>query len=238
MWVGFLFAAGLIRAEPPALLASAVGKYSADAERWAYTQTSINRGRDGKVDKELAVRFDPSQPFDLQWTPLSIDGKPATEHQIAKYRADQEKRRKERPALGELLDLNRATAVEETPQTITYEVPLIKTGNLRLPPEKFRVTAVVDKASGTLDSVAVRLREALRVKLIFKLKSGEADIRFATVDPKFAPTIASLRAEGSGSVFFVKLGGNYAATRADFRRVKPYSERLQVKLAPLQFLDY
>jgi hypothetical protein len=34
------------------------------------------------------------------------------------------------------------------------------------------------------------------------------------------------------------VGGNYSATRTDFKRVKPYSERFSVKLPPMKFLDY
>ena len=48
----------------------------------------------------------------------------------------------------------------------------------------------------------------------------------------------ALNAEGSGSILFVKVGGSYAATRTDFKRVTPYAERLKVKLGEMKFLDY
>jgi hypothetical protein len=137
-----------------------------------------------------------------------------------------------------LLDLDKAVVIEETPATVTYEVPLSKNDNLRLPPEKFRVTARVSKDRHVLENVSVRLREAMRMALLLKLKSGEADLEFNVIDPQFASPITALRANGEGSVLFVKVGRNYSATRADFKRVKPYSERFTVKLAPLQFLDY
>lgn len=222
----------------PALLEIAIKHYAADAERWAYTQTEIVKDSTGKRDKETVVRYDPSQPFDEQWTPLKMDGKEPTEKQIRKYRDAKAKNRKNRRSLGELLDLNKAVVVEDTPAAVTYEVALIKDGNQRLPPDKFRVTARVNKTTQAFEHVGVRLREAMRMALIFKLKSGEADLNFATIDPQFAPPMTGLHAEGEGSVFFVKVGGNYAVTRADFKRVKPYSERFKVKLAPMQFLDY
>ena len=225
-------------AGPPPLLAAAVGKSAADADRWAYTQTVVNRDRDGRVKEELVVRYDPSQPFELQWTPLSIDGRPPTEHQLRKYRQDHEQRRKQRRTLGELLDLAKATEVGATAGTVTYEVPLSPNDNLRLPPEKFRVTVRVDRERQTLENVAVRLRAALRVALVLKLKSGEADLDFATVDPQFAPPITALNAEGEGTILFIKVGGSYAATRTDFRRVTPYAERFKVKLGEMKFLDY
>jgi len=226
------------RAVVPSLLQAAVDNYGRDAERWAYTQTIVSKDRKGRIEEELVVRNDPSQPYDVQWTVLKVDGKDPTERQVEKYRREHDKRRKNRRSLGELLDLARATVVEETPTVVIYEIPLIKNDNQRLPPEKFRVTARVNKARQAFENVGVRLREALRMALVVKLKSGEADLHFDVVDPQFAPPITSLRADGEGSVLFVKVGGNYSATRTDFKRVKPYSERFTVKLAPLQLLDF
>ena len=128
--------------------------------------------------------------------------------------------------------------LEETEATVTYEVPLVKNDNQRLPPEKFRVTARVNKERQAFENVAVRLREAMRLKLIVKLKSGEADLEFTDVDPRFAPPITALRADGEGTILFVRVGGNYAATRKDFKRVTPYGERFKVKLGEMKFLDY
>lgn len=234
----FIITAGFAHAAAPALLQAAVDNYAKDVERWAYTQTIVSKDRKGKVEEELVVRNDPSQPYEVQWTILKIDGKDPTGHQIEKYRREHDKRRKSRRSLGELLDLEKASVIGETPTAITYEVPLIKNDNQRLPPEKFRVTARVNKERQAFEKVGVRLREAMRMALVLKLKSGEADLDFDVVDPQFGPPITSLRADGEGSILFVKVGGNYSATRTDFKRVKPYSERFTVKLAPLQFLDF
>lgn len=234
----FLFPVTLLRAEVPALLQAAVDNYAKDAERWAYTQTIVSKDRKGKVEEELVVRNDPSQPYEIQWTILKIDGREPTGRQVEKYRKEHDKRRKSRRSLGELLDLEKASVIDETPVVVTYEVPLIKNDNQRLPPEKFRVTARVNKEHRSFENVGVRLREAMRMALVLKLKSGEADLNFDVVDPQFASAITSLRADGEGSILFVKVGGNYSATRTDFKRVKPYSERFTVKLAPLQLLDF
>lgn len=226
------------RADVPPLLQSAIKNYTADAEHWAYTQTIISKDRKGEIEEVVVVRNDPSQPFDVQWTPLIINGKQPTDHQVEKYRKDHRKRRESRRPLGELLNLERAVVAEETATTITYEVPLIKNDNQRLPPEKFRVTARINRERQAFENIGVRLREATRLALVLKLKSGEADMDFAVIDPQFAPAISALRADGEGTILFVKVGGNYSATRTDFKRVKPYSERMSVKLAPLQFLDF
>lgn len=229
--------AALVAGTPP-LLAEAIRKSALDGERWAYTQTVVNKDRTGKVKGETVERYDPSQPYEGQWTPLQLDGKTPTERQIKRLREEHAKRRKNRRSLGELLDLAKATVEEETAITVTYEVPLIKNGNQRLPPDKFRVTARVNKERQAIESVTVRLREPMRVGLILKLKSGEADLDFTSVDPQYVPPITALHADGEGSIFFVKVGGNYAATRTDFKRVTPYSERFKVKLGELKFLDY
>ena len=56
------------------------------------------------------------------------------------------------------------------------------------------------------------------VALIVKLKSGEADLDFTTIDPRYAPQITGLHADGEGSILFVRVGGNYTSTRGDFKR--------------------
>jgi hypothetical protein len=190
------------------------------------------------VKDETVVRYDPSQPYDVQWTPLKVDGKEPTERQIKKLREEHTKRRQSRRTLGELLDLAQATVVEETAATVTYEVPLVKSDNMRLPPDKFRVTARVNREQQAFENVAVRLREAFRLMMVLKLNAGEGDMDFTSIDPKYAPPITALRANGEGSILFVPVGGNYSSTRTDFKRVTPYSERFKVKLAPMKFLDY
>jgi hypothetical protein len=227
-----------IPAGTPPLLAEAIRKSSLDGERWAYTQTTVSKDRDGAVKDETIIRYDPSRPYGEQWTPLKLDGKAPTEKQIKNLRAEHDKRRQSRRSLGELLDLALATVVEETAATVTYEVPLIRTDNQRLPPDKFRVTARVHKGRQAFENVAVRLREAFRLMMVLKLNAGEGDMDFTLIDPQFAPPITALRANGEGSILFVPVGGNYASTRTDFQRVTPYSERFKVKLAPMKFLDY
>ncbi len=224
--------------ESRSLLAEAIKKSALDAGCWAYTQTVVTKDRLGNVKEEVVVRYDPSRPAGEQWTPLKIDGDEPTEQQVRKLRQDHEKRHQNRRALGELLDFEKSTVMEENATTITYEVPLLSNDNQRLPPEKFRVTARVNKERRAFENVAVRLREAWSVAFIVNLKSGEGDMDFATVDPQYAPPITALRAAGEGSVLFIKLGSSYSATRADFKRVQPWSEELPGKTAPLKFLDY
>jgi len=248
--VATLLLACPLRADVPRPLQDALQKLAQDTDRWAYTQTLIEKDGDGKTKRETVVRFDPSRPYAEQYQPLKVDGKPPGDSVIRKYRAQGEKRgvrldREERegpdpkrPTVGELMDLDRATVAEETSTSITYAVPLKKEGNNRFPPEKFLVTARVSKERGAFENVAVKLREPLRQKLVLNIKSGEGSIDFAPVDPKYPPQMTTIRGGGSGSIFFVPIGRYYELKREEFKRVKPYGDRFQVTIGPLKAIDF
>jgi hypothetical protein len=140
--------------------------------------------------------------------------------------------------LGELVDLDHATVVDETDQIVTYEVPLRKDNNQRFPPEKFQVRARVNKATRSIENVAVLLREPLRTKLILKIKSGTASLDFATVDAKYPPQLTSIEGDASASILFVSVGGGFDLKRTDYRRVKPYGDKFDVQIGPLKALDF
>ena len=143
-----------------------------------------------------------------------------------------------RKSLGELMDLGHATVAAETPASVTYEVPLKKEGNNRLPPDKFLVTVQVEKARGVFENIAVKVRAPFRQVLVVKIKSGEGALVFTTVDPRFSPVLTSLRGGGTGSIFFIPVGRTYELRREAFQRVKPYAERFGVQIGPLKSLDY
>jgi hypothetical protein len=249
-----LFAAALaaapLRAEMPFLLDQAVGKFAQEVDRWAYTETVVEKDDKGAVVGGAVVRFDPSKPYAEQYTPLAVDGKAPTDRQFKKYRKQGEKRAERhdkaeregttsvRKSLGELMDLEHATVAAETPQSVTYEVPLKKEGNNRLPPEKFLVTARVGKEHGTFENIAVKLRSPMRAVLVVKIKSGEGSLEFATVDPKYPPVLQSIRGGGTGSILFVPVGRTFELRREAFQRVKPYAERFGVEVGPLKALDF
>ncbi len=238
-----------LRAETPPLLEAAVKKFFADYDRWAFTQNIVERDEKGKVVNEAVVRFDPSQPYEKQYTPLLIDGKAPTEKQLKKYRKQGEKRgdraekaekegKEVRQSLGELMDIGRATVSADDGKSVTFEVPLKKEGNKRLPPEKFLVLVKVGKESQAFESVTVELREAMRAALIVKVKKGSARLTFAVVDPQFAPALVAVHGGLSGSVMFVSVGRDYDMKLTDFKRVKPYAERFGVQYGPLKALDF
>lgn len=253
MIISLLAATVSARAAVPQILQDALKKLSVDTDRWAYTQTAIQKDDKGKTKSEVVLRFDPSKPYAEQYTPLKIDGKVPSDSQVRKYRRQGERRGEriergeatgvvesssQRKSLGELMDLEKATVAEENEKTITYEVPLKKEGNDRLPPEKFRVTARLSKELRALENVSATLRAPLREKLILKLSSGEGHIEFTTVDPKHPPQLTEIRGSGSGSILFVPIGRSYELRREDYKRVKPYGDRFDVQIGTLKAIDF
>lgn len=228
------------------VLVGAVKKYTADVNRWAYTQSSIMRDDKGKTKSEIVVRFDPSEPPEKRWTPILIDGKPPSSRDLNRYRRRGTQAHAEsdvpgtrrRYALGELIQFEGVKVVSEDAKQYVFEIPLRKENNNRFPPEKFLVLARVNKEAQTLAAVEVRLREAFRQKLVVKVKSGEGTLDFETVDPQFAPTLTSIRGDATVSVVFVNVGGAYELKRKDFKRVTPYDDRFEVQIGEMKALDF
>ena len=252
-WPGVLFVAALLphlHGAVPPLLEGALGKVTADYDHWAYTQTTIEKNEKGKVLKQATVRFDPSKPYAEQFTPLEVDGQPPTAGDFKKYRRQGEKRGDRiaeaetegttppRKTLGELMDLEHARMINDSGDEVTFEVPLKKEGNNRLPPEKFQVLAHVSKQSGAFESIVAQLRSPLRAEVIVKIKSGVGRLEFATIDPRYAPALAAISGSGAGSIMFVPVGRSYELKRSDYQRVKPFSNKFQVKMGPLKSLDF
>ncbi|HEX3728704.1 MAG TPA: hypothetical protein VHV47_02790, partial [Opitutaceae bacterium] len=124
-WILVFLAAAVVRADPPPLLSQALQKVADDREHWAYTQTATWRDGKDRVLNTTVVRVDPSKPYDEQFVPLNVNGKPPTEAEIQKYRAMGDRHGKAlekaenegRPppgrSLGDLVKLDQATVVAE-----------------------------------------------------------------------------------------------------------------------------
>lgn len=242
-----------VSAAVPALLDEALQKVLRDTDRWAFTQTSVEQDAKGKVLKRAVVRFDPSKPYVEQYTPILINGKVPEADDLKKYRRRGEKRGQKiekaeregaestqgnRQTLGELMDLENATVASETATTISYEVPLRKEGNKRLPPDKFLVLARVNKAGRAFERIEAKLREPMRTAVVVKIKSGEGSMDFQSVDPKFGPPPTELRGTGLYSILFVPGGRSYEASHTDFKRVTPYGDRFGVQIGTMKTIDF
>lgn len=96
----------------------------------------------------------------------------------------------------------------------------------------------VSKELHTLANVTIRVRSPFRVKVIAKINTGEFGMDFASVDPRFAPPLTALHGDLAASMLFMKVSAKVEMKRSDFRRVKPYNDRFQVKVGPLQFVSF
>jgi hypothetical protein len=244
--------------EEVALFKEAVKNTTQDTEHWAYTETTIMKSTKGKVREETVVRFDPSKPWPDQYTPLKIEGKPPTERQLKKYRERGEKRgerlvRNAEPADATVpdkpaapkpergkkvtLDLDNPRVLKDEGDRLVYEAAL-KAATKDIPVEKFEVQVVVGKAARQVQHISLRVREAFRVKLVAKVKAGEASADFAVVDPKYGPVMVSATGSFGASLLFVPVSGIFTNTRTEWERVRPYNDRLKVRLGPLEVLDF
>lgn len=243
------------RAAAPAeigLLNEVLHRTAADYPRWAYTEHRLIRDEKGRVKSEVLVRFDPSQPYARQWTPLKVNGKEPSPRDLSKYRTMGERAAPADPAkpvppkpdlrrrvsLGELLDVPASSIASETATHFTFEIPLRKFGNERFPPEKFEVLARLLKEGQVLESITVRLRESFRSKLVVKVKSGGGTLEFAAVDPRHGPALVGVTGDASASMLFVSIGGSVNLTRTDLKRVKPFDERFEVQIGDLKAIDF
>jgi len=220
--------------------------------RWAFTEHRVFRDSKGRVKSEALLRHDPSKPYPEQWEPLKIDGRDPTDRERMRYRRRGEKSAESdspfgnvgnreassRRSLGELIELGRSSIASETATHLVFEVPLIKQGNERFPPEKFQVLTRVRKQDAVLENISVRLRESFRSRLVVKVKSGEGTLDFATVDPKRPPALVSIEGDAVASVFFVNIGGSMELKRTDLRHVKLFDERFDVQIGTLKAIDF
>lgn len=232
------------------LLNDVLHKSAGDFHRWAYTEHRVMRDDKGRIKSDTLLRYDPSKPYAEQWNPLKINGREPSERDRAKYRRRGEKSasegpmsggdsdRRRRPALGELIDLSKSFIATETATHLVYEVPLLKNGNERFPPEKFLVLVRVRKEGVLLENVAVRLRESFRAKLVVKVKSGEGSLDFGAVNPKYPPTLVAIEGDAVASVLFINVGGSMELKRTELKHVKPFDERFDVQIGTLKAIDF
>lgn len=243
-------------AEETQLFKDALKNTRQDMERWAYTERGVMKASKGRQRGETVVRFDPSRPYAEQYTPLQVEGRPPTEKDLKKYRERGEKRGERlaktaaaagiaAPAAPQLriggsrleLNVDRPLVALEEAEAITYEVPVA--GRRKdIPVEKFQILVRVNRSTGLVENVRLHLRESFRLKLVAKVKAGEASMDFRVVDPQYGPLPVRLTGDFGLSFLFMPLNATFERTRTEWQRVKPYDERFQVKVGPLEVLDF
>lgn len=239
------------------LLQEAMKKSAQEPERWAYTETRTMKLSKGTAKGETITRFDPSLPYAEQFTPIKIDGKEPTEKQRESYRKRGENRGKQVAKAAEAvrgnplpppptlrlsgnriaLDPMRASLFREEETRLVFEIP-VSGESKDIPLDRFQILVSVSKAERLVENIHVKVIDSFRVKLIAKVKAGEADFDFKVVDPKYGPLLAKMAGDLDVSVVFIPVNGAFLDERTDFKRVKPYDERFEVKVGPLKALDF
>jgi hypothetical protein len=245
-----------------ALFKAALKNTQQDTEHWAYTETMQKKiGVSGKLPGETVVRFDPSLPWPDQYTPLKVDGRAPSEKDLKKYRERGEKRGQQITRAAALAtdpttpgqpvappkakkkdvevkpDTDHPRIASEDGERLTYDVPLIS-NNKDVPVDKFEILVVVNRTTRQVEHATMRIKESFRMKVVAKVKAGEGSIDFTVVDPNYGPVMTSASGKFGASLLLVPVNATFASTRTDWKRVKPYNERLQVKIGPLELLDF
>ncbi len=229
------------RTATPPLLDEAIKKWIADEDHWAYTR-HLHVRNGSKPVEERVERYDPSQPDDLQWQLLEIGGKTPGPDQLKAWQRQKSrelKRTNEKP-LADYFDFEHAAVAEETADKVRYDVPLRKEAYRRIPLDKIGVSVVVSKDRRELQGLTAGLKETFRMAMgAAKVTNFGLDISFQSLDPKFTTQPAVIKVNGSARVaFFFKMGGDAEIGWSDFKRVKPYKDRFDVKIGDLKALDF
>ncbi len=239
-------------ADELALFRDALKNGEQDQDHWAYTETVTIRDKKGYINDETVVRYDPSKPYEEQYTPLKIDGKEPTPRQLRKYRQkgiDRGKavaKRAKDPAKAKQeeekdvsirLDVDHPLVRDAGEGKVTYEVP-ISAKKSPVPVDKVKIVAEVDRAARRLTHARMQILDSFRVKAVAKIKRGDMRAEFTMVDPAFPSVMTHVEGDIGASILLIPINASVTSERTDVRRVKAYDERFSVTLAPLQTFGF
>jgi len=238
----FLLSLAGVRADTPPLLQDAITRLIAENDHWAYTVTIQRLDKNGHPTGGLVVeRYDPSQPYDHEWTLITYDGHGPSASETLTWQGQKRKemkRKEERPYV-DMLDLDNARYEGENAKETTFYVPLEKDAVHRVPADMIEVFMSVDKVRHTLMGFSMRPKQPFRVAGLFKVESGELDARFDVVQADHPPALVWVRGSGTGRVLgFFRMGMGRELTYADFKRVKPYADHFAVKIGDVKALNF
>lgn len=228
-----LAALPVLTAAEQEILDRALAQAAAELDHWAYTMRY--RSDD---EGETVARFDPSQPEDKQWELVKIEGREPRGREKVRWERRRAERDRDRPSLGELVELDGARLAAATEEELVIEVPLRSVGNDRFPPEKFRVRLTLERERAVLTAVEVSLRGAFRVAGVVRVTEGALRVEYADVVEGYPPLAVRIAGGGAGRILLVKVGGTFEAVREDFQRVEPYRDRFNVEVGELRVLDF
>jgi hypothetical protein len=218
--VGSVSLARSAKADTPTLLSTAMTKLVAGDDQWAYTQIFRRTDRTGE---DTVARFDPSKPANAQWELLKLHGRIPTSEECQKWYAKREQSgtQTDGRAMVDLLDLPRASVVEEDGKHVRFEIPLKKNTIARVPTENFVAFAEVDRNDQALQRFSIVLKQSIRlIGGIAEISSAQGDVFFKSFGDSETTRPAYISASGSGQALFHHINRSAEVIYQDQRRVK------------------
>jgi hypothetical protein len=230
------------RAAVPALLNDAIQKLIADEDHWAFTQTAQLYDKNGRADAGPTVeRYDPSKPFDAQWSLLVYRGHAPSAAETdawSRFKLKQMKHHGEK-TLGDVLDLEHASVVVEDAARTTFLIPIQKNASTRFPADRLEVFMDVDRVQRALRAFSLRPKGPFRIAGLVKVEGGEVDGRLEVVQANYAPALVWARGNGRGHILgLFRVGMAEEVSYRDFKRVRPYNDRFEVKIGDVRALNF
>jgi hypothetical protein len=204
------------------LLRQVAGSWLDEQDHWAFTQRVLEY--DGKVRKQERVEsYDPSRGSASRWLLVSVDGRRPTPKEWQDwYDRKYRKPHRKHGAVADKFDFANARVLEETPETVRYELPL--RGNLEwvFPINKVELLVTINKRGPALEQVQARISEPFKVALgLARILDIDLDVQMAPPPPQ---SPADARPSGSAHAVVTRFGDRVEYFWSGFRRVNPRPE--------------
>ena len=238
------------RTEQVAPLAEVMAVFEKPRGCWAYTITTTQRTNG--VPTVTVETFDPFQPEERLWTLVSRDAQTPDEKAQATYRAkklrDWRKKQDRKPKEPESERMKwRALSAHfaiESPENSPHTTFVFARDNTKIAllgeTGAFSQSFVVDPAARTLVQRTMRLLSPAAVLAgSTKIDRFETTTHYAIVDHALPPFVAKTTARYRGHFFGQDTGDvELEAVYSDYRRVKCYDDRFEVKVGPPGLVDF
>jgi len=90
----------------------------------------------------------------------------------------------------------------------------------------------------TLQGFNLKTLAPIRALGVAKIERIEIEARFRLIDERYAPQPEHILAYGAGKLLFFRVGGGAEITWSDFKRVKPYNERFEVRIGEMKAFGF
>lgn len=210
------------RGADTALLRQVADRWFDERDRWAFTQV-VREYVGPTLKQERVEHYDPSRRDVSRWQLVSIDGRKPTPQEWAEWSKHKNKlhKRNKKPVT-DYLDYAHARVLDETADTVRYELPLKNNVEWLFPIDKVELIVTVNKHIPAIEQVHARIGEPFRVALGFaRVLDVDLDVQ---LDPPASSDPADARPSGSGHAVVSKRGERVEYYWRDFKRVTPHAE--------------